>query len=176
MIRDGALAASGLLNGSIGGPSVYTYSPKGLWEDIAFGDVYSSQVYPELKKEGLHRRSMYTFWKRTAPPATLVTFDAPDREKCAARRSVTNTPLQALALMNDPTFVEAAQMLAERMLKEGGIEKRRRLQYGFRLVTGREPVAREMAVLQKLVPDDKIESWKLAASAMLNLDEAITKE
>jgi hypothetical protein len=147
---------------------VFPYSPKGLWEDIAFGNIYSAQVYPESKPEDLHRRSMYTFWKRTAPPATLNTFDAPDREKCTVRRPVTNTPLQALAMMNDPTFVEAAKALGERMKKTGS------LRLGFRLVTGRVPAAREEAVLKPLLGEP--DGWTLVASAILNLDEAITKE
>jgi hypothetical protein len=167
-IRDTSLFAAGLLEEKIGGPSVFPYSPKGLWEDIAFGNIYSAQVYPESKPEDLHRRSMYTFWKRTAPPATLNTFDAPDREKCTVRRPVTNTPLQALAMMNDPTFVEAAKALGERMKKTGS------LRLGFRLVTGRVPAAREEAVLKPLLGEP--DGWTLVASAILNLDEAITKE
>ncbi len=116
MIRDSALAASGLLNANIGGPSVFPYQPKGIWEDIAYGGIFSAQIYQQSEGKDLYRRSMYTFWKRTAPPAALGTFDAPDREKCTARRPVTNTPLQSLVLMNDPTFVEAARMLAQRTI------------------------------------------------------------
>ncbi len=98
MIRDTALAASGLLNDEIGGPSVLPYQPKGLWEELAFGDGYSAQTYEQSSGKDLYRRGMYTFWKRTAPPASLATFDAPDREKCTGRRALTNTPLQALVL------------------------------------------------------------------------------
>ncbi|NDD65748.1 MAG: DUF1553 domain-containing protein, partial [Acidobacteria bacterium] len=120
LIRDNALAVSGLLDARIGGPSVKPYQPAGLWEEMAFGDGFSEQSYVQGRGADLYRRSMYTFWKRTVPPATLATFDAPDREKCVARRAVTNTPLQALILLNDPTYVEAARMLAQRALLEGG--------------------------------------------------------
>ena len=85
------------------------YQPKGVWEEIAFGDGFTSQTYTQGHGDDLHRRSMYTFWKRTAPPPEMITFDAPDREKCTARRTITNTPLQALVLLNDPAFVEAAR-------------------------------------------------------------------
>ena len=122
MIRDTALAASGLLNGEIGGPSVLPYQPSGLWEEMAFGEGFSAQAYEQSHGKDLYRRGMYTFWKRTVPPASLATFDAPDREKCTARRALTNTPLQALVLMNDPTYVEAARALAERALLEGGTD------------------------------------------------------
>jgi hypothetical protein len=110
-IRDSALAASGLLQTEIGGPSVFPYQPPGLWEELAFGDGFSAQQYKVSSGSSLYRRSMYTFWKRTVPPASLSTFDAPDREKCTARRPVTNTPLQALIELNDPTYVEAARAL-----------------------------------------------------------------
>jgi hypothetical protein len=204
-IRDSALAASGLLQEHVGGPSVYPYSPDNLWEDIAYGDRFSAQVYPEVKPSGLYRRSLYTFWKRTAPPATLSTFDAPDREKCVARRPLTNTPLQALTLLNDPTFIEASRFLAERMIGKGGHSDAERIRYGFRLVTGRTPEAREVAVLARLLraergdyakekqsaaqlisvgmmPADRhiapqeLAAFTAVASTILNLDEAITKE
>ena len=119
MIRDTALAVSGLLNGEIGGPSVFPYQPSGLWEEMAFGEGFSAQAYEQSHGKDLYRRGMYTFWKRTVPPASMATFDAPDREKCTARRALTNTPLQALVLMNDPTYVEAARALAQRVLLEG---------------------------------------------------------
>ena len=118
MVRDNALAVSGLLNGEIGGPSVLPYQPTGLWEEMAFGDGFSAQTYEQSHGKDLYRRGMYTFWKRTVPPASLATFDAPDREKCTVRRALTNTPLQALVLLNDPTYVEAARALAQRVLLE----------------------------------------------------------
>ncbi len=205
MIRDGALAASGLLNPQIGGPSVFPYQSKGLWEEMAFGDGFSAQSYNESTGKDLYRRSMYTFWKRTVPPASLATFDAPDREKCIARRAVTNTPLQALVIMNDPTYVEAARALAQRSLIEGGKDANSRISYAFRLATARKPSVEESRVLSELLlrqldryRNDKkaalallnvgqskwdakldaseLAAWTTVASAILNLDETITKE
>lgn len=205
LIRDNALAASGLLDYRIGGPSVFPYQPKGLWEEMAFGAGYSAQTYTESTGRDLYRRSMYTVWKRTVPPPALTTFDAPDREKCIARRSVTNTPLQALVLMNDPTYIEAARFLAARMLTQGGASDTGRITLGFRLATGRIPDAQERAVLldqarealadYRLHPGEaaqllsvgashcepklnrnELAAWTTVASIILNLDETITKE
>ena len=205
LIRDNALAASGLLNDRIGGASVFPYQPKGLWEEMAFGQGYSAQSYTESTGRDLYRRSMYTVWKRTVPPAALVTFDAPDREKCTARRSVTNTPLQALVLLNDPTYVEASRFLAARMLTQGGKTAAGRINYAFRLSTGRLPDAQERAVLieaaQEALADyrqhgdeatallnvgasksdphldpKELAAWTTVAGIILNLDETITKE
>ena len=205
MVRDNALSVSGLLVEKVGGPGVMPYQPKGLWEEIAFGDVYSAQTYQPGHGDDLYRRSMYTFWKRTSPPPALITFDAPDREKCTARRAVTNTPLQALVLLNDPTYIEAARVLAERMIREGGADDARRIRYAFRLATAREPNAKEMQVLRDLerseatrylrdkdaarklvsVGEDKADArldpselaaWTTVASTILNLDETITRE
>jgi hypothetical protein len=203
--RDSALYAGGLLDERIGGPSVFPYQPAGLWEEIAYGDVYSAQHYTPSHGSDLYRKSMYTFWKRTSPPPELITFDAPDREKCTARRTLTNTPLQALVLMNDPAYVEAARRLAQRMMTEAGTDARKRIDYGFRLATGRRPGAKEERVLlslaraergeyradrdaaaklvavgessrdQRLDPSD-LAAWTTVASVILNLDETITKE
>ena len=151
LIRDNALAISGLLNPEIGGQSVLPYQPQGIWEELAFGEGFSAQAYVQSHGKDLYRRSMYTFWKRTAPPASMATFDAPDREKCTARRAQTNTPLQALVLMNDPTYVEAARALAERTLTEGGREDNSRLAYAFRLATARKPSGEETGVLRGLL-------------------------
>ena len=151
MIRDTALAVSGLLNDEIGGPSVLPYQPKGLWEEMAFGEGFSAQTYEQSHGKDLYRRGMYTFWKRTVPPASLATFDAPDREKCTARRALTNTPLQALVLLNDPTYVEAARALAQRALLEGGKDEKDRLAYAFRLATARKPTGKETGVLRELL-------------------------
>src|SRR5439155_1620672 len=104
MIRDNALSISGLLNGRIGGPSVFPYQPKGLWEETAYGDVYSAQTYSQSTGDDLYRRSMYTFWKRTSPPPSLNTFDAPDREKCTARRA--RTKVASLILNLDETITK----------------------------------------------------------------------
>ena len=131
-IRDQALAVSGLLDGRLGGPSVSPYQPAGLWEELMSrqdGDNWSAQKYTQSHGADLYRRTMYTFWKRTCPPPTLATFDAPDRETCTVRRSRTNTPLQALVLLNDPTYVEAARKLAERILPR---RRRRRPTSGWR--------------------------------------------
>jgi hypothetical protein len=205
LIRDNALAVSGLLDNRIGGPSVYPYQPKGLWEEMAFGSGFTGQTYAESNGKDLYRRSMYTIWKRTVPPAALVTFDAPDREKCTARRSVTNTPLQALVLLNDPTYVEASRFLAARALTLGGTTDAARINFAFRLATGRNPDPQERAVLlqasqealadyrlhgseaaalinvgasrsnPKLNPSE-LAAWTTVASMILNLDETITKQ
>jgi uncharacterized protein DUF1553/uncharacterized protein DUF1549/concanavalin A-like lectin/glucanase superfamily protein/cytochrome c len=205
LVRDNALAASGLLNERIGGPSVLPYQPAGIWEELAFGDGFSAQEYVQSHGGDLYRRSMYTFWKRTAPPASLAAFDAPDREKCVARRALTNTPLQALVLMNDPTYVEAARSLAQRALKEGGKDANSRIVYAFRMATSRKPAKGEVSVLRSLldqqishyrnekdaaaavvgVGESKLDeradnrdlaAWTIVMSAILNLDETITKE
>jgi hypothetical protein len=204
-VRDNALAVSGLLNREIGGRSVYPYQPPGLWEEMAFHGVFSAQTYAPSKGADLYRRSMYTFWKRTVPPASLTTFDAPDREKCTSRRPVTNTPLQALVLMNDPTYVEAARHLASSMLKQAGPRAEDRIAYAYRRVLARKPAPQELAVLKRAVaqqmgvyqsnpqaakkllatgdsPVDgqwnpaELAAWTNIATMILNLDEAITKE
>ena len=205
MIRDTALAASGLLNGAIGGPSVFPYQPAGLWEEMAFGSGFSAQSYQQSRGKDLYRRGLYTFWKRTVPPASFATFDAPDREKCTARRALTNTPLQALALLNDPTYVEASRALAQRALLEVRNNVNQRLTYAFRLATARKPTRKERGILRSLLderlasfqrnpqsaltlldvgesPRDKkldpaeLAAWTTIASVILNLDETITKE
>jgi len=205
LVRDNALAISGLLNGKVGGQSTYPYQPPGIWEEISRGEIFSAQLYKESKGEDLYRRGMYWFWKRTAPPASLSTFDAPDREKCVARRSVTNTPLQALVLMNDPTFIEASRVLAQNVLREAGKDPAKRLTLAFRKVTGRTPDAAELRVLtdlatkqmaryardakgaealvsvgdspvDKKLPVTELAAWTNVATVLLNMDEAITKE
>ncbi len=149
VIRDQALAVAGLLSVRVGGPSVKPYQPPGLWEDVSVERKYS---YVPDTGEGLYRRSLYTYWKRTCPPPGMTTLDAPDRETCVIRRARTSTPLQALLLLNDPTYVEAARLLAERVLGAGagggGVEARvRRL---YQLVLAREPQAREAAVVARV--------------------------
>src|SRR5205814_1416965 len=116
MVRDYALAASGLLVKKIGGPSVKPYQPEGVWEAVAMIGS-DTRNYKQDKGEKLYRRSMYTFWKRAAPPASMEVMNAPNRETCTVRREITNTPLQALLTLNDVQFVEAARVLAERTLK-----------------------------------------------------------
>jgi hypothetical protein len=172
---------------------------------MAFGEGFSAQTYKQSTGPDLYRRSMYSVWKRTVPPPSLTTFDAPDREKCTARRIPTNTPLQALVLLNDPTYVEAARVLAQRMIKEGGKSPEDRVNFAFRLATARVPSGRERAVLVETfkeqlaefrrqqgdatkllsVGDSKYDShldkpelaaWTTVASMILNLDETITKK
>jgi Protein of unknown function (DUF1553)/Protein of unknown function (DUF1549)/Concanavalin A-like lectin/glucanases superfamily/Planctomycete cytochrome C len=205
MIRDTALSVSGLLNDEVGGPSVLPYQPKGLWEELAFGDGFSAQTYEQSHGKDLYRRGMYTFWKRTAPPASLATFDAPDREKCTGRRALTNTPLQALVLLNDPTYVEAARALAERTLLEGGADEKGRVAFAFRLATSRKPSGKETGVLRRLLETElksfeqnpqaatkllavgesardkrlnpvELAAWTTVASVILNLDETVTRQ
>jgi hypothetical protein len=188
----------------VGGRSVFPYQPKGLWEEMAFGGDFSAQTYVQSHGSDLYRRSMYTFWKRSVPYPTLNTFDAPDREKCTARRSVTNTPLQALVVLNDPTYVEAARVFAERDLREAGPNRLDRIRFAFRLATDRDPTAQESAVLEKLYRKEMIHydsdraaatklvsvgeskrdpkldpaelaAWTLVTSTILNMDETMTK-
>jgi hypothetical protein len=205
-IRDQALAASGLLDGRIGGPSVSPYQPAGLWEELASrmdSRNWTAQTYKQSKGKDLYRRTMYTFWKRTSPPPTLVTFDAPDRETCTVRRSRTNTPLQALVLMNDPTYVEAARKLAERLMTEAATPEER-IALAFRLATAHRPNAAEAAVLVRVFEaqrtvyrkdrqaalkllrvgesprNEKLDvaelaAWTTVASVILNLDETVTR-
>ena len=131
-------------------------SPKGIWEELAFGDGFSAQTYEQSHGTDLYRRGMYTFWKRTAPPASLATFDAPDREKCTGRRALTNTPLQALVLMNDPTYVEAARALAQRTLLEGGKDdKSARRVTRFASRRRAKPSGKENGVLRKLLETER---------------------
>ncbi len=128
MIRDYALAASGLLVPKLGGPSVKPYQPDGIWETVAMIGS-DTRDYKRDSGDSLYRRSLYTFWKRAAPPATMDVFNAPNRETCAVRRERTDTPLQALTTLNDPQFVEAARNLAQRTLKEGGSNQDERLEF-----------------------------------------------
>jgi hypothetical protein len=176
MIRDGELYLSGLLKEQQGGAPVSPYQPAGVWEEIAFGDGFSSQAYVQGKGDELRRRSLYTFWKRTAPPPEMTTFDAPDREKCAARRTLTNTPLQALVLLNDTTYVEAARWLASRMVLDGGKTSATRLDLGFRLATARHPSAKEIAILKETLEAQLLDYKRhedKAAALLKNGDTAL---
>ncbi|HEY4313852.1 MAG TPA: PSD1 and planctomycete cytochrome C domain-containing protein [Pirellulales bacterium] len=206
-IRDQALAVSGLLNDQIGGASVSPYQPPGLWEELAFradGKNWTAQTYTQSHGPELYRRTMYTFWKRTSPPPTLITFDAPDRETCTVRRATTNTPLQALVLLNDPTYVEASRKLAERIMTEAPQSLEERIAFAFRLATARRPSEGEIGVLRRVYEEqlasyranadaaqkllsvgeaarnDKLDAaelaaWTMVASMILNLDETVTK-
>ncbi len=197
-IRDGALAIAGPLNSRIGGPSVYPSQPHGLWREIShfgYGKAFSAQAFYPSDTQGLYRRSMYTFWKRTSPPPSLIAFDAPTREVCSVQRSRTNTPLQALVLLNDPEFVAAARMLAKRAMLEGGQSVEDRLQFMFRLATARLPDSAEQSLLinryhsslatyrkapkssaEDLDTHPELDAWSVVAAIVLNLDEVITRE
>ncbi len=203
MVRDTALAVSGLLVAKIGGKSVKPYQPPGLWE--AIGYTGSNTVhFVQDHGEALYRRGMYTFWKRTSPPPSLTAFDAPSREACVVRRSRTNTPMQALVLMNDTQYVEAARHLAERMTRQGGATPAERITFAFRLATARRPTAEELRIFERLYRQERavyrasadaaarllrvgdssrderldpgeLAAWTTVASVILNLDETVTK-
>jgi hypothetical protein len=200
-LRDVAMAASGLLNPKIGGPSVFPYQPPGLWGQVSFE---GTRDYVQSEGAENYRRGLYTYWRRSIPYASFTVFDAPSREVCIARRPRTNTPLQALALLNDPVYVEAARAFAHRVLTRGGATVEARLDYAFRVALGRRPADRERAVLQaacerefrrfaadrvaanRLVnvgasrpPVDvdiaELAAWTVVANTLLNLDETVTK-
>ncbi len=200
VVRDQALAISGLLVEQTGGPSVKPYQPAGLWSELAGG-----KDYVQDQGDKLYRRSMYTFWKRAVPPPSMLNFDSAGREACTVRETRTNTPLQALNLMNDVTFVEASRKMAERMMTEGGSTPAERMAYGYRLATAREPDAARSEVLVNayqhhldnyetnrkaalsLVTQGEskrneeldlaeLASYTTVASLILNLDETITKQ
>jgi hypothetical protein len=154
-VRDSALAASGLLVTRVGGRSVKPYQPAGLWEQSGTG-----QTYVQDHGDALYRRSLYTFWRRTSPPPSMTTFDAVSREVCVARRETTQTPLQALVLLNDPQFVEAARVLAERLVRTYPSDPAARHREAFVALTGRAPDSRESLVLARAYE----EQWALASA------------
>jgi len=203
VVRDYALAASGLLSPKIGGPSVKPYQPDGVWEAVAMIGS-NTRNYQRDTGENLYRRSMYTFWKRSAPPASMDVFNAPSREVCAVRRERTNTPLQALVTLNDPQFVEAARHLAQLALVHGGDSVDRRLDYLAKRLLCRPLVAAELPVVQASLaelsahyaanaedarqllavgesqPDPTLDvadlaAWTMLANQMMNLDEVLCK-
>ena len=204
MLRDQALFMSGLLVERLGGASVKPPQPSGLWEAVAYTDSNTAHFKADSGPDKVHRRSLYTFWKRTAAPPQMTTFDAPSRESCQVRRERTNTPLQALLLLNEPQFVEAARMLAERTLREGGSTSEDRLTYIHRVVLARPPEPKDLAELTAALtdltthytqdpgaarqllatgetrPDPRTDpsilaAWTMVANVILNLDEAISK-
>ncbi len=197
-IRDAALFTSDLLNGKIGGPSVKPYMPPGIWKSI------SNASYKQDKGDKLYRRGIYTYWRRTVPPPTMMTFNAAAREICIVRNDLTTTPLQALTMMNNKTFVEAARFLAERMMQDKGQRPRQRVAEAFRRVTSRAPRKAELDLLMKdfsfylkdfrkkpnaakrlmsvgerlpnpRLPAAQLAAYALVANTILNLDEAITQ-
>lgn len=202
MIRDNALFVSGLMVEKMGGRGVRPYQPPGIWEAVGY-TTSNTAKFEQDHGEALYRRSLYTFWKRTAPPPYLAAFDAPSREKYCTRRERTDTPLQALVTMNDPCYVEAARHLGARMIKHGKTE-RERLTHGFRIVTARPPTPAELSVLheslakfyakfqaefeaakkltsvgespvdKELNPSEQA-AYTMLASLLLNLDETLNK-
>ncbi|MEM9719276.1 MAG: DUF1553 domain-containing protein [Bacteroidota bacterium] len=203
MIRDNALSVSNLLNPQVGGPSVKPYQPKGLWIDKG---SFSPRLlrYKADTLFGMHRRSLYTFIRRTSPPPSMQAFDAPTRSICTVQRQVTNTPMQALVLLNDPQFVEAARKMGERILQEGGKDLGSQLEFGFRLATSRKAIEEEIQLFRDLyqselekyksqteeahkllevgispvessVPSEELAAMTIVSSMMLNHDEAYMK-
>ena len=197
MVRDVALAVSGLLSNKVGGPSVYPYQPEGVWNR-----PYSDYRWTLSSGEDRYRRALYTFMRRTAPYPSLTTFDAPSREFCTARRVQTNTPLQALTTLNDPVYFEAAQNLAARILREVAGDARARAIHGFRLAVSRHPTEAELERIVRYYREERaryrgdlvaafeatagvwegsenvadVAAWTMVANVLLNLDETITKE
>lgn len=169
MLRDNALATSGLLVNKIGGAPVKPYQPAGLWEEK------SGARYDQDKGDGLYRRTLYSFWKRTSPHPALMAFDAAERNVCVMRRQATSTPLQALILLNDPQFMEASRFIAQRMLKEGGSNLEGQLAHGFKLLTQRAPRSRELAVLKNIFQEQRalFESRKADVLSLLAVGESV---
>jgi hypothetical protein len=203
VIRDDALFVSGLLNPQMGGRGVRPYQPPGIWEAVAY-TTSNTGKYTQDHGDALYRRSLYLFWKRTAPPPSMTIFDAPSHETSCPRRERSNTPLQALLLMNDVAYVESARNLATRMLVEGGSQPAERLRFGFRLVTARYPNAKELGVLKQSLDGHtaryqrdveaakkllkagespvnpalnpaELAAYTMVANVLLNLDETVTK-
>lgn len=200
MVRDNALAVSGLLSRKIGGPSAKPYQPLGYWAYLNF----PKREWEKDKGEDLYRRGLYTYWCRTFPHPSLTAFDAPSREECTAERPRSNTPLQALVLLNDPTYVEAARVFAEKVIKEGGKEPGQRIQFAYRRALTRQAVPEEIKVLDDLyqqhlkqyqgdisaaqallqvgdrpaakdIDPAELAAWTSVARVILNLHETITR-
>ncbi|MFM8337188.1 MAG: DUF1553 domain-containing protein, partial [Opitutaceae bacterium] len=202
MLRDSALAAAGLLVEKIGGPPVKPYQPPGIWEEVAMPESNTKTYVPD-KGEGLYRRSVYTFWKRASPPASLETFDATSREVVCSRRTRSNTPLQAFVTMNDPQWVEAARRLAERAVAAAPTSERRldflaretlarplqaaeiksllgsaervRAKYAFDAEAAASLVKVGESPADPALPAAELATWTVVASQFLNLDEFLNK-
>ena len=203
LIRDQALKISGLLNKEVGGPSVKPYQPAGIWEATTGGGGGSTATYITSTGKDLYRKSLYTFWKRTVPPPSMMTFDAASRDLCTVKRQETNTPLQALVLLNDPQIIEASRLIAKNAIdrKEGAKDQ---IQYIFQLATSRNPDGEELSMLhsyyysmlQKVEEEGidaqdylsigafeidstyskkQLAALALTAHTILNLDETITR-
>jgi hypothetical protein len=203
MVRDYALAASSLLVTKLGGPSVKPYQPGGVWEAIAMPES-NTRVYEHDRGESLYRRSLYTFWKRSAPPASLEVFNAPSREVCTVRRERTNTPLQALVTLNDPQFIEAARALAQLTLAQACQTTETRIDFMSRRLLARPLNEEELSIVRDSIgrlaafyqshPDDTtkllavgelkpneakepavLAAWTMLANELMNLDEVLNK-
>lgn len=203
VLRDQALFVSGLLVPTVGGKGVKPYQPPNIWEPVAFGGS-NTRYYKQDKGDGLYRRSLYTFLKRTAPPPFMTSFDAPNREQSCSRRGRSNTPLQALQLMNDIQHVEAARQFATRIIKEGGTSVEDRLTWAWRTIISRAPDADEVRIATEALSEHKnryagdkkaaielisygeskhdesiaapeLAAWTLIANMLLNLDETVSK-
>jgi hypothetical protein len=202
-IRDNALFVSGLINLELGGRGIRSYQPPRIWEPVAFSGS-NTGTYTQDKGSALYRRSLYMFIKRTAPHPSMSNFDAPNRESSCSRRERSNTPLQALQLMNDVQHFEAARKLAERMLVEGGKTPAERIRFGYRVVLSRDPEAVESEVVAKTLQqyvdryqkepaaaakalrvgdsppraglaEPELAAYTLIANLLLNLDETVTR-
>jgi hypothetical protein len=202
-IRDNALFVSGLIDLRMGGKGVKPYQPANIWEPVGFAGS-NTRFYTQDHGSDLYRRSLYTFFKRTAPPPFLANFDAPNREQLCTRRERSNTPLQALQLMNDVQHFEAARALAQRMILQGGTTYDARIRYAYQWVLAREPQPQEMAIVQselaahlnryrddveaarkvishgeskpsEHVPASELAAYTLVANMLLNLDETLTR-
>ena len=169
LVRDNALAISGLLSRKMGGPAVFPVQPDGLWKDISTADV---SVYPTSKGEDRYRRGLYTFLRRGNPYPSILNFDGTNRSTCVVQRDRSNTPVQALNLLNDPVFVEAAEAFAS-MIENLPGDDREKIEKAFRRAIARKPSDAEMATLLALY--QKLASWFSVAQVLLNLDETITK-
>jgi hypothetical protein len=201
VLRDSALAASGLLVRKIGGPSVKPYQPPGVWEAVAMLGS-DTRFYKQDGGENLYRRSMYTFWKRSAPPASMEIFNAPSREVCTVRRERTNTPIQALVTMNDPQWVEAARNLAQRAMVHSEFDARldfvtmsvlartfdtqersvcrSSLEHFMSVYRADAEAAKKLVAVGESKADEKLDqaelaAWTMLASQVINLDEAMNK-
>ena len=200
-IRDFALSVSNLLVESVGGPSVKPYQPANIWNEVSLN---GGLRYKRDSGGKLYRRSMYTYWKRSAPMPNMLIFDAPTREKCMIQRPITNTPLQALVVLNDPQFVESARAFAQRIILEGDADERSRINFGFKLALSREATNEEVEVLKRVLDGqfsaftadkekakkflsvgesarnesvDMVEhaAWTVIAQIILNMDETLTR-
>ena len=203
-LRDQALMLGGLLVEQVGGPPVKPPQPAGLWKAVGYSSSNTANFRADTGHEKVHRRSLYTFWKRTAPPPQMTTFDAPSREECVVRRERTNTPMQALLLMNDPQYVEAARGFAQRMLAEGGDSDEARVRWALERATCAEPSVADVRDVRALlgeqrvafraapdaaaalvavgaaappvdVPAAELAAWTMVANLILNLDAVLTK-